>query len=56
MESSPNDRLRFLLRHFHLPKLDEAGVIDYEARDGTVRYYSTPRLEKLVAFINFELE
>ncbi|WP_114579553.1 hypothetical protein [Saliphagus sp. LR7] len=56
VESSPRDRLRLLLHHSHLPKLDEADVIEYDIRSETIRYHSTPHLEKLVAFINSELE
>lgn len=34
------------LHHRQLPRLDEAGVIDYDARQGTVRYRGTPTLEE----------
>lgn len=47
--------LKIELHHIHLPKLDEAGVVDYDARSATVRYHSTGNLEKLVSFIADEL-
>ncbi|UTF52298.1 DUF7344 domain-containing protein [Natronosalvus rutilus] len=34
------------LRHVHLPKLEDAGVVDHDARSQTVRYWSQPSLEE----------
>ena len=34
------------LRHKHLPKLDEQGVVDYRWGEGRLRYESEPRLEE----------
>jgi len=36
------------LEHNHLPQLAETGVIDYDRRSGTIRYYDYPILEELV--------
>ncbi|RQG91567.1 hypothetical protein EA462_06325 [Natrarchaeobius halalkaliphilus] len=47
--------LKMTLYHAHLPKLAEAGVIDYDAQSDTVRYHATTRVEKLIAFITDEL-
>lgn len=30
----------------HLPRLDEAGVVDFDERSGAVRYWGQPTLEK----------
>lgn len=49
------EQLGIALQHVHLPKLAEAGVVDYDVRSATVRYYVTPRLEKLVRFVGDEL-
>lgn len=53
--STSRQHLKTRLHHTHLPKLAEAGVIDYDAHSDTVRYYSTERVEKLTAFITDEL-
>lgn len=34
------------LHHAHLPRLAEAGVVDYDRRQGTVRYVERPSLEE----------
>lgn len=36
------------LHHAQLPKLAEAGVIDYDTRQGTVRYTGSPGLDEWV--------
>ena len=42
------DRRRLALNchHRHLPKLDDAGLIEYDPRSNTVRYWGQPTLEK----------
>jgi len=40
------DDLAIQLEHQHLPKLDEAGVVDYDERSDTVRYWGQPTVEK----------
>lgn len=39
------------LQQKHLPKLDEAGAIDYDARSGTLRNLAKGDLEKLLQFV-----
>jgi hypothetical protein len=39
-------RLALNCHHRHLPKLDDAGLIEYDARSNTVRYWGQPTLEK----------
>lgn len=36
------------LHHVHLPKLAQAGFVDYDRRQGTVRYEQVPALEEWV--------
>ena len=36
------------LQHRHLPKLVDAGIVDYDPRHGTIRYTGTPALEEWV--------
>ncbi|MEF8851380.1 MAG: ArsR family transcriptional regulator [Haloarculaceae archaeon] len=41
-----HDELVAALEERHLPRLDAAGVVDYDSRSGTVRYWGQPTLEK----------
>lgn len=36
------------LRHVHLPKLDDVGIVAYDEDDGTVRYREQPAVESLL--------
>ncbi len=36
------------LQHAHLPKLEEAGVVEYDQRSETIRYWRQPSLEELL--------
>lgn len=40
--------LRVSLHHVHLPKLDDAEVVDYDREKGEVRYRGDPRLADLI--------
>lgn len=44
------------LHHTHLPKLDRAGVVEYDARSGIVRYRPDHRVEELIRFISDRFE
>lgn len=50
------ESLRVELHHHHLPKLENAGLIEYDDRTETVRYYPNERIEKLHQFVTTELE
>jgi hypothetical protein len=41
-----HDELVTSLEQHHLPRLDAAGVVDYDSRSGTVRYRGQPTVEK----------
>ena len=39
-------RVRTELQHTHLPKLEDAGVLEHDERSETVRYWNQPSLEE----------
>lgn len=45
VDSVPIDTICISLHHIHLPKLTEAGLIEYDICSGTVRYRGHPLLE-----------
>ena len=44
------------LRHSHLPRLADAGVIEYDASADTVRYHPHEGVERLLRFVSSTLE
>ncbi|MCU4740275.1 DUF7344 domain-containing protein [Natronoglomus mannanivorans] len=42
----PQDHVVTTLQHVHLPKLEDAGVVEHDPRSETVRYWSQPSLEE----------
>ncbi len=44
------------LHHDHLPRLADAGIIEYDRHDGLVRYHAHERLESLLQFVSTHLE
>ncbi|MFP9191063.1 winged helix-turn-helix domain-containing protein [Natronosalvus vescus] len=44
--SEGRHQLMTALHHIHLPKLEEAGVIEHDPRSQTVRYWTQPSLEE----------
>ncbi|MCU4925553.1 hypothetical protein OB905_06070 [Halobacteria archaeon AArc-dxtr1] len=38
--------VRTTLQHSHLPKLEDAGVVEHDARSETVRYWRQPSVEE----------
>lgn len=54
---APGDtRAAVELHHTHLPKLADAGLIEYDQGKGTVRYLPNDRLEALLEFVSTRLE
>lgn len=45
----------FDLHHHHLAKLDDAGVVEYDWSDRTVRYRPNDRVEELLEFVSTQL-
>lgn len=47
-EGTKVDRSRIVtsLQHVHLPRLDDVGVLEHDARSETVRYWGQPSLEE----------
>lgn len=43
------------LHHTDLPKLDDLGVVEFDPRDGVVRYHGDPTLERVLQAVS-ELE
>lgn len=50
------DRFLFELHHVHLPKLEDAGLVEYVERTETIHYTPSERVEKLHRFVTAELE
>lgn len=47
-EADDPERVRVALHHVHLPKLDEADVVEYHPSEGEVRYLGDSRLGALI--------
>ncbi|AHG04953.1 hypothetical protein HALDL1_16145 [Halobacterium sp. DL1] len=46
-----DEEARVQLHHSALPRLDSAGVVDYDAENNTVQYRGHPELETLVGLV-----
>lgn len=46
------DHVRIALHHRELPNLDDAGIIDYDARGNTVRYRGDSTTEDLLEYLS----
>lgn len=47
-DTSPKAEIRIALHHNHLPRLSNAGILDYDERQGTIRFTGNPALEEWV--------
>ena len=47
------EQIRAELHHVHLPRLANADVIDYDRRQGTVRFTPTPALEEWAEYARY---
>lgn len=47
-ESPDRDRLLSLLVHVHGPKLEKAGLVEYDVRSSEIRYHPDERVEQLL--------
>lgn len=45
------DQVEVRIHHTHLPKLTEAGVVEYDARTQELRYWQNTRLEDILEFV-----
>lgn len=48
-DSSTEERVTIALHHLMLPKLEDAGLLEYDPRSATVRYWGHPQLEFILA-------
>ena len=49
------ERVRIDLHHDHIPRLADAGLVDYDARTGTIRNWDAPSLDRWVPAESEEL-
>lgn len=48
-DAADRGSIRADLHHRHLPKMETAGLIEYDGRDGAVRYRADPLVEECLA-------
>ena len=53
--TDPSNR-KLRLRHIHLPRLEAAGILEYDESRNMVQYQPNDRVEKLHTFVTEELE
>lgn len=46
------DEIEAQLHHIHLPKMTEAGIIEYDTRSKELRYWREERLEDLLSYLS----
>lgn len=52
IDKLPNrDHLELSLHHIHLPKLTEAGLLDYDSRSQQIRYKGNKQIERWLKYI-----
>lgn len=53
-DDTPRKNVRINLHHTHVPRLEEAGILDYDRRQGTIRFRGDPVLEEWVEHVRYE--
>jgi hypothetical protein len=48
LAARPTRRVCLFLHHVHLPKLDDAGIVDYDAKRNSVEYTGRQRAQQLL--------
>lgn len=53
-EELPDDRngISIALHHCHLPRLADTGLVEYDSRSRTVRYWGHPMLERIQRLVS----
>lgn len=54
-QASDPAQLALTLHHLHLPKLAQAGIIEYDARSHAIRYHPDERIESITHSIKEEM-
>lgn len=49
--SRTHEQIVVRLHHVLLPKLEDTGLLEYDSRRNTVRYYSNPGVERTLNFL-----
>ena len=56
-EQPNRNEIEVSIQHKHLPRLVDAGLVEYDARSKTIRYHPNERLERLLEAVEeFETE
>lgn len=53
-ERPGHDEIEVAIHHVHLPKMADAGVVEYDARSQELRYWRNDRLEDLLEYVQSE--
>ncbi len=48
------DRIKMDIQHVHLPKLEDAGLIEHDQRSETVRYWTQPSVQEWVEHAQYK--
>ncbi|WP_231188259.1 hypothetical protein [Haladaptatus sp. DYF46] len=52
VQRTQDDAVGIALRHNHLPKLADAGVIEFDTRSETIQYQAHPNVEKYLSVLD----
>lgn len=53
-DHATRENIKIELHHNHLPRLANAGVVDYDRRHGTIRFTGNPALEEWVEHAHYK--